>query len=309
MFVVMFAAVPLARSLFYEMNIPWKLAPLPIILGLGGYTAGTLPGSPSVINVIPTKVLGTNLTAGVLSGLIGSLVMVVISIVYMRFALNSELKKVHRVPTEKPESDGNGKKPGLLIALIPLFLLIGLILAGSALQIDNILIISLVTVIIVEMILFHPYVSSHFQVLNKGTTDALMPLLSTASTIAYGKLIVNNPEVSKLTTKIMEGSKAKLITGSILTVVYSVITASASGAIGIIISTQGKYLLSLGISAEAIHRVLATASTLLPNLPHSGVVIALLSLAGLSHKEAYKHVFLAPLLVGVFGLVTTMLLS
>lgn len=97
--------------------------------------------------------------------------------------------------------------------------------------------------------------------------------------------------------------------GSKNALLITVVTASASGAIGIIISTQGEYLLSLGISAEAIHRVLATASTLLPNLPHSGVVIALLSLAGLSHKEAYKHVFLAPLLVGVFGLVTTMLLS
>lgn len=309
LFVVMFAAVPLAKSLFYEMNIPWKLAPLPIILGLGTFTAGTLPGSPSVINVIPTKTLGTDLTAGTTAGFVGSIVMVAVSIIYMRFALKSELKKNQYVPIDKVESDNNQKIPGLFKALSPILLLIGMILVGSAFQIENILVISLVVVIIIEMVLFHPFITSHVYVLNSGTQDALMPLLSTASTIAYGSLIAKNAQVSSLTSRIMERSKMKLFMASLLTVVYSVITASASGAIGIIMSTQGTYLQTLGLPKDTIHRVLATATTLLPNVPHSGVVIALLTLSSLSHKEAFKHVFWGPFVVGVFGLATTMILS
>lgn len=308
LFVVMFATVPLARSLFHRMHIPWKLAPLPIVLGLGTFTAGTLPGSPSVINVIPSKTLGTNLMAAPFMGIVASTSMVLVSVLYMKWAIKRQgqsAEEIHEEEGVKQHENG----PGIVKSLLPIFLLIGIIIIGSAFDIPEILTIALVIVVLSEMILFHPHLSSHIYVLNTGTTDALLPLLSTASTIAYGSYIANNKVVSDLTRKLMTSFSNKLVMGSIVTIIFSVITASASGAIGIVMASQGQYLLGIGLDSEVIHRVLATASILLPNMPHSGVVIALLTLSELSHKEAFKHVFWGPSVVGLTGLIITLLMA
>ncbi|MFH5835640.1 GntP family permease [Proteiniclasticum sp. C24MP] len=309
LFVVMFAAVPLARSLFSKMNIPWKLAPLPIILGLGTFTAGTIPGSPSVINVIPTKTLGTNLMAAPFMGLAATTVMIVVSVAYMHYVVKSEMKNGNELITEELEQDQPDHRPGIFLSLLPIFMLILIIILGSSFNVDNILIIALTAVIIVESFVYNKYIISHVHVVNAGTSDALIPLLSTASTIAYGSFIAANSIVSDFTRQFIDRFSNKLLTGSIVTVVFSIITASASGAIGIIMATQGTYFIDLGLNADTVHRVLSTASTLAPNMPHSGVVIALLTLSNLSHKEAFKHLLIAPFLVGAAGLLVSLLLA
>ncbi len=309
LFVVMFAVVPLAKSLFSHMRIPWKLSPVPIILGLGTFTASMLPGSPSVINIIPTYSLNTTLMAAPLMGIIASFVTVVSSIVYMNIIVQRELKRNGHGVYDVLNKDDSVKRPSLLISLLPLIALITFIILGSWLKISQILVIALVAVIILEMIIFRNYVNSHVEIINAGTIDALTPLLSTASTIAFGQVIANIGSIAEFTRKIISQSSSKLLIASLITIVFSVITGSGSGAIGIMAPAYGGFLLSTGISADVIHRVLAISSTIMPNTPHSGVVIALLSLSNLSHKEAFKHVFLAPAVTGTLALIAVLIMS
>lgn len=309
LFVVMFAAIPLAKSLFSQMNIPWKLAPLPIVLGLGTFTAGSMPGSPSVINVIPTKVLGTTLMASPVMGLVSSAVTVIASIIYMWFVVKKEVIHTDGIVHVEVEDDTDGKGPNLILSLAPIFLLLFILIVGSELKIDNILTISLLIVILFEMFTFRRYITSQIDVINSGTIDSLVPLLSTASTIAYGSLIANIHQISEVIKSVISASSHKLITASIITIIFSLITASASGAIGIVMSTQGAYLLSEGLNADVVHRLLAIASTIVPNTPHSGVIITLLTLSKLTRKEDYKHVFIAPLIVGTIAFSVALLFA
>lgn len=47
----------------------------------------------------------------------------------------------------------------------------------------------------------------------------------------------------------------------------------------------------LHIPLEVLHRIAAMASGGMDTLPHNGAVITLLAVTGLTHKEAYKDIF------------------
>ena len=90
-FVVIFTLLPLSRPLFKELNFNWALFPLPVFLGAGTYTMTTLPGAPSIQNVIQTKVLGTSLTATPVISLAASLTLLVFGMLYMAYCLKKSL--------------------------------------------------------------------------------------------------------------------------------------------------------------------------------------------------------------------------
>jgi H+/gluconate symporter-like permease len=50
------------------------------------------------------------------------------------------------------------------------------------------------------------------------------------------------------------------------------------------------------IPLEVLHRVAAMASGGMDTLPHNGAVITLLAVTGLTHKEAYKDIFVITLI-------------
>jgi H+/gluconate symporter-like permease len=93
---------------------------------------------------------------------------------------------------------------------------------------------------------------------------------------------------------------------------FAAITGSSSGALGIVMDAFAKTYLAMGANPDAIHRVAAIASGPLSAMPHSGAVLALLSLMGLTHKEAYRHLFmtnvLGQLLVAVLVIILAVII-
>lgn len=60
LFVVMFAVIPLARSLFKKLDLAWNLIQIPLWLGIATFTMTILPGTPAIQNVIPIQYLNTS---------------------------------------------------------------------------------------------------------------------------------------------------------------------------------------------------------------------------------------------------------
>jgi H+/gluconate symporter-like permease len=50
-----------------------------------------------------------------------------------------------------------------------------------------------------------------------------------------------------------------------------------------------------GIPLEVLHRIASMASGGMDTLPHNGAVITLLAVTGLTHREAYKDIFVITL--------------
>lgn len=167
-FVVIFTLLPLSRPLFKELNINWALFPLPVFLGAGTYTMTTLPGAPSIQNVIPTKVLGTSLTAAPLLSMLASQVLLIWGLFYMSYCLK---KSLARGETYMEEDEVGAtvlptSKPSLVLSLLPLVSLIGTIFILNT--VPNVLAIGLLVAILLSSLIFRPYLTDQKELLNTG---------------------------------------------------------------------------------------------------------------------------------------------
>lgn len=83
LFVVAFAVYPFAAELFRQSNIPKRLIPATVALGAFSFTMDALPGTPQIQNIIPTSFFGTNAWAAPWLGLIGSLFIIAVGLIYL----------------------------------------------------------------------------------------------------------------------------------------------------------------------------------------------------------------------------------
>ena len=90
-------------------------------------------------------------------------------------------------------------------------------------------------------------------------------------------------------------------------------TASASGGLGIsldaLASTYLQMANEMGISPEILHRIASLSSGGLDTLPHNGAVITTLAICGLTHKEAYKDIFVTSVIIPIFTTMVVVILT
>lgn len=81
----------------------------------------------------------------------------------------------------------------------------------------------------------------------------------------------------------------------------------------IALSTLGDTYLQMGMEAgiapELLHRVTAVATGGLDALPHNGAVITLLTICGLTHREAYRDIAVVAVLIPVLALILLVVLG
>jgi H+/gluconate symporter-like permease len=76
---------------------------------------------------------------------------------------------------------------------------------------------------------------------------------------------------------------------------------SASGGLQIFMQTLAPKYLEMGVEPEVLHRIANIAAGGLDSLPHCGAVIAMLMIMGLTHKQAYKDMFVVTVLIPVIA--------
>src|SRR6478735_5951264 len=88
LFVVVFAVYPFAAEMFRQSDIPKRLIPATIALGAFSFTMDALPGTPQIQNIIPTTFFGTTSWAAPWLGVIGTLFVFSVGMLYLRRQLN-----------------------------------------------------------------------------------------------------------------------------------------------------------------------------------------------------------------------------
>ncbi|HFU4063187.1 TPA: GntP family permease [Streptococcus suis] len=309
-FVVIFTLLPLSRPLFKELNINWALFPIPVFLGAGTYTMTTLPGAPSIQNVIPTKVLGTSLTAAPLISLAASLTLLVFGLLYMAYCLKKSLANGE---TYNEEDDDEvaimvaDKKPNLFLSVLPLISLIGTILLLN--KMSNVLAIGLLVSILLSALIFYPYLPNQKDMLNSGATASIVPAFATSSTVAFGTVLTLSTGFAFIQDWIQQIPGSPLISLSISTALISGIIGSSSGAVGIASSNFLPAYLEMGINPELLHRVVVVASAILTVVPQSGVMITFHNLSKLSMKRGLKYSFILVTVGHLLALLVILLLA
>jgi H+/gluconate symporter-like permease len=294
LFVVIFAVMPIARPLFKQMDIPWHLFIAAFIFGIGSISMTMMPGSPSILNIMPMKYLKTTATAAPLLGIIASLLIAAFNVYYMKYQLKksrdrgegyeqSEVAVTTVVPTATVAQDS---LPKVWLSVIPS---LALIAALNVLKID--IVWSLVIGCAVAQLCFWQYIDKPMATLNAGATNTALPVINTCADVGYGMAVAASAGFKVITDFLMSIPGHPVISLSLATFLMTAITGSASGGMGIVLETLISKYVAMGVNPELLHRVISISAGTFDAMPHNGVIITTLAVAGLTHKQAYRHVW------------------
>jgi H+/gluconate symporter-like permease len=328
LFVVVFAVYPFAAELFRQGDIPKRLIPGTIALGAFTFTMDSLPGTPQIQNVIPTTFFNTNIYAAPILGIIGSLFILIMGMMYLEwrrrsahtsgegYGSNHHNEPVAFDTTEKLTSPFIAVLPLIVVALanrsltewLPEFYgksvsFIPAVIGSPAPVIQEVSKIAAIWAVegalllgILTVILFaHKRIFASFAEGSKAAVSgALLAAMNTASEYGFGAVIAALPGFL-VVADALKAVPNVLVNEAVTVTALAGITGSASGGLGIALAAMSDYFIqgaqAAGISMEVLHRVASMASGGMDTLPHNGAVITLLAVTGLTHKVAYKDIF------------------
>lgn len=319
-FVVVFAVLPIARTIFINSNYPRRLLPSAICAGcLPAYVA---PGSAQFINTIPIPIFKTTIYSGMGIGILGTLIWLVIGVWYMTYLVQRAKSRGEgygeETDGEKIVTQGN-----ILVALTPiLIVIIGNIFFTHYFQLEHVIqhyagfggvqgiwsiTISLCIAIVVTLLLYRREIGNIVRTLTQGANDSLAPIFNTATQVGYGGVVKILPVFVVIKAAVFSIPGSALIAASVGTAVLAGIVGSTSGGVGLAMLAFGKELLALSVEqhipAGLMHRIIVFSASTFDTLPHSGFIITLLGVCGLTHKQSYKELFIVTCLFPVFAVV------
>jgi len=139
------------------------------------------------------------------------------------------------------------------------------------------------------------------EVFGQGAEDSIMPLINTAAVIGFGGVVTQTAGFSQFAQWILGADLPPLLSVFASASVVSAIVGSSSGGLQIFMQTLAPQYLEMGIEPEILHRIAAIASGGLDSLPHCGAVIATFMIMGLTHREAYKDMFMVTVAIPVIA--------
>ena len=326
LFVVAFILYPIASMLFKEANIPKRLIPGTIALGAFTFTMTALPGSPEIQNVIPMKYFGTDTFAAPVIGIFASIMMLSLGMIWL----------TKRVKSAKANNEGYGNHsdniseensenlPSIFKAMLPIMIIFIINLFFSKVYYENIdgsylskfnttlsnvsgtwsVIIAIVLSDIFILLTNFKKIKNIKSVLDIGVTNSFKPLLNSSAIVGYGSVIKSLAIFSVIQSFVFGISSNPIISEALSVNLICGLTASASGGLEISLNALAPTYLqmshALNIPPEILHRIASLSSGGLDTLPHNGAVITTLAICGLTHKEAYKDMFVTSVVIPIF---------
>ncbi|MDQ5986177.1 MAG: hypothetical protein CSYNP_01896 [Syntrophus sp. SKADARSKE-3] len=303
LFVVVFALVPIGRPLFKEMNLPWHLFVIPYAFGIGSITMTMLPGSPQILNIMPTKYMASTPMAAPVIGILAAVLVATFNVFYFKYQLRKsrERGEVYEAPTGVGvvgTADVDlATLPNVWLSIVPMITVVVLL---NVLKLDAVW--SLAGGTAVCIVFFWTKYKNILDTLNKGAVNTVIPIVNTCADVGYGMAVAATAGFKVISAWLLTLPMHPIISLSIATNMMAGITGSASGGLGIILETLAPKYLALGLSPELIHRVATMSAGCFDALPHNGVVITFLAVCGLTHVNAYKHVFFGHIVATVLAL-------
>lgn len=309
-FVICFVLLPLAKPIFKETKTPWYLWPAITIVPIIGPELMT-PGGLQSHNIIPTTILGTDLTAAPVMGTVFTIVYFVICGLFIACELKHSQKVEWKRNSLPPvdESDNaavHDNTPGMISSIIPI--LAGVLLINFA---DLPPIYGLGISVILCILLFSRSIekSKLIPTLNEGFANGVMPLIMVTVVVGIAQVVAQTDAFDVIKSSLLTFSSSSKIATAFsvvgITNVMALICGSASGAIAMTLEMFSDAWMGAGLDPEWIHRIVVTASGGFDTVPWNSFVVLILSMGKLDHKRSYMPIFwvslVAPILVSLLG--------
>ncbi|MGY6534270.1 MAG: GntP family permease [Pararhodobacter sp.] len=337
LFVVAFAVWPIASALFREAALPKVLIPATLALGAFTFTMTALPGTPAIQNAIPMPYFGTTPFAAPGLGVLTGLMMLGLGWAWLERRARV-LGPGYGDDDAQAADTAQGDAPPLVVAAAPLVLVLVLNLAFTFAVIPAMdtgylalpefgetdvwsvrgvwSVISALTIASLTLIALNwrRLAQGLGETLDAGAKDSLKPIFNTASLVGFGAVIASLSAFGLIRDWVVTvGGDNPLISLAVGTSLLAGMTGSASGGMSIALSTLGETYLEMGqaagIAPDLLHRVTAVATGGLDALPHNGAVITLLTICGLTHREAYRDIAVVAVIIPILALVALVTLG
>ena len=183
-FVVGFAVIPFAVTLFEEADIPRRFLAGALTFGTVTF-AMTGPGTPQVQNIIPTTTLGTKASAGWGVGVIVMIFMFIVGMIWLQWTVDKAKSNGEHFQHREGEAkaDPNRPTPSGLLALVPL------IVSVLALNVLNLAVeLAVLTGVVLAYVMFIKYLpfKNFPDVFSAGFTSALNAIANTCIVVGFG---------------------------------------------------------------------------------------------------------------------------
>ena len=277
-FVVAFVMYPFGAEIFRKANIPKKLLPATLWMGIFSFAMVAMPGTPQIQNIIPSSYFGTSTWAGVGLGIFATIIFMTISMSWLTFRTKKLQAAGEGYGGEVEQRQRKARHlPDWKLSLVPLLMVIVInvilsnpfhwewgfhwneaslekflplhlsLLAASVGKIQAIWSISvalIISSIAAAIIGRRKYVrggENFLSTINYGAVSSCAAVLNVASGFAFGSVMVSMPGFLPI-KEILLGigdSAGPLVSAVITTNIMGGITGSASGGLTIALSMLG----------------------------------------------------------------------
>ena len=295
-------------SLFRKANLPRRLIPAVYFAGAGTFVM-IMPGSPQIQNLIPMKYLGTSATAGLVPGMLTALFQVTLVVLYLswlfkRVRANGEGWQEDEKSAKAGKDNATRTLPHVVVALLPMLVLLVVL---NILKWDPA--IALFSAIIAALVVYLRYLDWKAIVSNlaAGTMEGVMSLFNTAVIVGFGALVMTLPAFQQSFQAIVHSGLSPLMVTAISVGALVFISGSGSGALSVAMPLIASMFPATVVDQGALHRV-ATMSCMSTTPPFNGLIVTVLSVCGVSHKEGYGPVGILTLAIPLIAMCFMLLL-
>ncbi|MBP2667569.1 MAG: hypothetical protein H6Q76_2549 [Firmicutes bacterium] len=295
-FVVTFTVLYIAKDLFTQMDVPWKLYTCST-LGAATFTVGMFPGSPQLTNIIPMEYFGTPATAAPVLGLISSVLCIILGVLW----INHQVKTCERnnegfepsgtalLQSWDSSKDVTAVDMPLWKCLFPsivLFIVLNVMQAHA--------VAALLAGTVTAWIIFNPVKQFKF-IKNAAITavqNANQALVALASAAGFGAVVASASGFNYILSGLNSIPGPPAVQIIVAVNVAAAFSASSSTGLKIALDMLGERFMGFGIPPEALHRLSAMSSCMLDDLPHSSALANTYYMCKLDYKESYINNFM-----------------
>jgi len=291
-YVIVFTVMPIAKGFFEKLDIPWHFYTC-CGFGSGVLTLTTLPGTPSIHNIMPTTYYRTTTMAAPVLSLIASAIATALCIFYVIYAVGKAKRKGEGfLPTGEEINKYMGTYEAIhtdkpfIVCLIPSIVLLVLM---NVIGIHAVA--SLIAALIVNYIIFYKELGKPWKSLNEGGVNAMTAMLNVSIVVGFGGVVSSAIGYSTILDALQSMGGPALFQVVVATNIASGVTGSAAGGLGITLENLSDRFMATGINPEVLHRITSMSCGGLDSLPTSGTSINTIAVTRLTQKAAYRHTF------------------